>query len=217
MNTERLEISRLFKPWDTVIELADALPQDSWMLVGGLMTQAYAMLAGYSSRATSDVDLLIDLMASPSSISKVVRRLEHMGFSAKEPGIRGSAFHRMTRDDLVVDILVADHLPASRVRAARVNSWPVMEIPGGAQAISRKMNLVLIHEDGESVLQMPSLLGALVLKAAAFCADRRDRHRHLDDVALLSSLIEDHKGCISELHGSDFKTVSYTHLTLPTN
>ncbi|MEG1561520.1 MAG: hypothetical protein RR323_03855, partial [Raoultibacter sp.] len=52
---------------------------------------------------------------------------------------------------------------------------------------------------------IPNLLGALVLKSAAYCADWRDRHRHLDDVALLSSLITDHKEVLDELHGSDRK------------
>ena len=64
MSTASLSVSKRLKPWDAVIELADTLPAGSWMLVGGLMTQAHAMLAGYSSRATTDVDVLIDVMAS---------------------------------------------------------------------------------------------------------------------------------------------------------
>lgn len=175
------------------------------MLVGGLMTQAHAMLAGYSSRATTDVDVLIDVMASSANVGKVVRGLESIGFELREPGLRGSAFHRMARENLVADVLVADYLPRSLARATKVNSWQIMEIPGGAQAIERKMDLLLVHEDGESILQIPDLLGALVLKAAAYCADRRDRHRHLDDAALLASLIDDHKSCVARLHGSDGK------------
>lgn len=59
------------------------------MLVGGLMTQAHAMLAGYESRATQDIDLLIDVMANTSNISMVVRQLQVMGFDLQEPGLRG--------------------------------------------------------------------------------------------------------------------------------
>lgn len=62
-----------------------------------------------------------------------------------------------------------------------------------------------VVESGNTRICIPNLLGALVLKSAAYCADRRDRHRHLDDVALLLSLITDHKEILNELHGSDRK------------
>lgn len=205
MKCAELKISKLMKPWDIVIKLGDSLSVDSWTLIGGLMTQAHAMIAGYQSRATMDVDVLVDVMASTSNISAVVKQLESMGFTLKEPGLRGTAFHRMTRGAPVVDILVADHLPSGKARSAKINRWPMMEIAVGAQAIERSMNLVLIHEDGSTRIRIPDLLGALVLKSAAYCAGRRDRHRHLDDIALLASLATDHKSCIEQLHGSDRK------------
>ena len=203
MECAELKVSKLMKPWDVVIELGDGLPEGSWALVGGLMTQAHAMIAGCQSRATVDVDVLVDVMASTSNISAVIKQLESMGFALKEPGLRGTAFHRMTRGALVADILVADHLPSGKARSAKVNGWPMMEIAGGAQAIERGMGLALAHEDGSTRIRIPDLLGALVLKSAAYCADRRDRRRHLDDIALLASLVTDHKGCIERLHGSD--------------
>ena len=143
------------------------------------------------------------IFTSTPNISTVIKQLESMGFALKEPGLRGTAFHRMTRGALVADILVADHLPSGKARSAKVNGWPMMEIAGGAQAIERGMDLALIHEDGSTRIRIPDLLGALVLKSAAYCADRRDRRRHLDDIALLASLVTDHKGCIERLHGSD--------------
>ena len=199
MECAELKVSKLMKPWDVVIELGDGLPEGSWALVDGLMTQAHAMIAGYQSRATVDVDV----MASTSNISAVIKQLESMGFALKEPGLRGTAFHRMTRGALVADILVANHLPSGKARSAKVNRWPMMEIADGAQAIERGMDLALIHEDGSTRIRIPDLLGAPVLKSAAYCADRRDRRRHLDDIALLASLVTDHKGCIEQLHGSD--------------
>lgn len=205
MGCAELKISKLMKPWDIVIELGENLPEGSWMLIGGLMTQAHAMIAGYQSRSTVDVDVLVDVMASTSNISAVVRQLGNMGFALKEPGLRGTAFHRMTCGARIVDILVADHLPSGKARSAKVNRWPMMEIAGGAQAIERGMDLALAHEDGSIRIRTPDLLGALVLKSAAYCADRRDRHRHLDDIALLASLVTDHKGYIERLHGSDRK------------
>lgn len=81
----------------------------------------------------------------------------------------------------------------------------MMEIAGGAQAISRKMELVIEHGGDKSRVCISNLLGAIVLKSAAYCADRRDRHRNLDDVALFSSLITNHKAVLDDLHGSDRK------------
>ena len=136
MECAELKVSKLMKPWDVVIELGDGLPEGSWALVGGLMTQAHAMIAGYQSRATVDVDVLVDVMASTSNISAVIKQLGSMGFALKEPGLRGTAFHRMTRGALVADILVADHLPSGKARSAKVNRWPMMEIAGGPRRSS---------------------------------------------------------------------------------
>lgn len=44
-----------------------------------------------------------------------------------------------------------------------------------------------------------------MLKAAAYISDNREKDRHLEDVALLSSLITDHRKELLRLHGSDLK------------
>ena len=83
-----------------------------------------------------DVDVPVDVMASTSNISAVIKQLESMGFALKGPGLRGTAFHRMTRGALVAGILVADHLPSGKARSAKVNRWPMMEIAGGPRRSS---------------------------------------------------------------------------------
>lgn len=79
MQSAVLEMNYVVEPWGSVIELAEELPFGSWMLVSGLMTQAHAMLAGYESRATHDIDLLIDVMVSASKVSSVVEGLKSLG------------------------------------------------------------------------------------------------------------------------------------------
>ena len=111
MQSAELNMDPMVRPWDTVGEISDLIPMESWMLVGGLMTQAHAMLAGYESRATHDINVLIDVMASASNVSYVVKKLQEVGFEPQEPGVRGTAFHRMRRGALIADVLVADHLP----------------------------------------------------------------------------------------------------------
>jgi hypothetical protein len=112
-------------PWNTVIKIAQTINPESWILVGGLMTQTHAMIAGYHSRATTDIDMLIDVMADVKSINTIVSKLEDMDFKKQEPGLRGTAFHRMVQNNLIVDVLVADHLPKGAKSKAKVGSAPV--------------------------------------------------------------------------------------------
>ena len=90
----------------------------------------------------------------------------------------------------------------------------LLQASGGAQAVDRKM--LVSFEESESLLNfwMPDLLGALVLKSAAYSADNRDRGRHLDDVALLASLITDVASERDRLRGSDKKRLRSTWTAL---
>lgn len=205
MPIRQLKVTESIPAWKTVLDIAEIIPSKSWVLVGGLMTQAHAEFAGLESRATSDVDLLVDLLAKSSRASAVVRALEQIGFEPQEPGLKGSAFHRMVKDDLIVDILVADHLPSGKQKAARVNRWPMLEAPGGAQAIERKEQIEVTSNERSATIYIPNLLGALVLKCAAYATDKRDPHRHLEDVAVLASIATNHAEILQQLHGSDKK------------
>jgi hypothetical protein len=207
MQELRIKVSDIenLPPWNTVLSLIDELNPDSWLLVGGLMVQMHAMIAGYQSRATKDIDMLVDVMADTSNVKQVITTLERIGFEKREPGLRGAAFHRLRMKDLSIDVLIADHLPSGKRKSAVVDVWPMMEIAGGAQAIERRMSIVIETRRGDKRLFIPNLLGALILKSAAYGADRRNRDRHLEDVALLASFITDHADTIRSLHGSDKK------------
>jgi len=195
-------------PWPVVIEIASALPAGSWVLVGGLMVQLHARAAGVEEvRPTHDVDALIDVMAAGVSMAGITAALTAMGFDVVEPGWPESPVHRLRRDHDVIDVLVADHLP-KRVQP-RLHHHPVMALDGGAQALARTQQVVIGHEGGTVELTVPDLLGALVLKAAAHMADRRDRERHLRDAALLASLITDHRRELGRLQGSDRKRLRH--------
>ena len=195
----------ILPPWDTVVEIATRINPEKWLLVGGLMVQAHAMVAGRYVRATSDIDMLIDVMADTKNIHAVIHGLESLGFELKEPGLRGTAFHRMMKEELIVDLLISDHLPSNKRKLSVVNRWPMLEVSGGAQAVERKSRLNILSDDSSVSVIIPDLLGALIMKAAASISDTRDTERHLQDVALLSSLVKDHVALINRLHGSDKK------------
>ena len=73
----------------------------------------------------------------------------------------------------------------------RLRGRDMVRIEGGSQALRRTVNAVLDINSGErTVVSVPSPLGAVVLKAAAYTSDRRDHDRHLfDAVALLANII----------------------------
>jgi hypothetical protein len=82
-------------PWPLLIEVLAVPGTDGWALVGGLMTQVHAKLAGVSpNRTTNDVDLLVDVLTRRSSVTSVVAGLRTLGFEPQEPGWPRSPFHR---------------------------------------------------------------------------------------------------------------------------
>jgi len=205
----RLEFpyAQLMPPWDVVGEIASAIEQDSWLLVGGLMVQAHAMIAGLESRATVDVDMLIDVLADTQNIDRVIGGLKDLGFQLQEPAFRKSPIYRLRRDDQIVDVLIAEHLPSGKRKAAKIGQLPLLEALGGAQAVDRKM-LASFEDAGHmKSFWMPDQLGALILKSAAYSSDNRDRSRHLSDVALLASLINNLASERERLRGSDKKRI----------
>ena len=194
------------RPWLRLIELSDHLPANSWMLVGGLMTQAHAMAAAVDAlRPTTDVDIIINIGAGQNHLHAVVGALRAIGYELVEGLSRTSPTHRLLRDGRDrVDIAVADHLPPSV--SARVGRREVFRMPGGTQAAQRAVPL---HVQGTAnVASVPSALGALVLKGAAYMQDSRDADRHLLDAAAIAATIADPLRLVAELRGSDRKRLS---------
>jgi len=195
-------------PWPLLLEVARSTHADMWVLVGGLMVQAHALLAGVRpTRVTTDVDMLLDFLTRDASTGTVVADLLALGFTPQEPGWPDAPFHRFTRGTDVIDLVVPDHLP-SRIQA-RVLRRPVMAVDGGAQALERTMTVTLADGDRPVAVVIPDVLGALVFKAAAAMTDRRDNTRHLRDGALLAGLVTDYASERSRMHGHDHKRLCY--------
>jgi hypothetical protein len=90
----------------------------------------------------------------------------------------------------VVDVVIADH-PAPSVEE-KMRSRDMVKIEGGTQALRRTANYRLEIAKGEHIIiSVPRPFGALILKAAAYKSDTRDRARHLQDAAVLLACIED--------------------------
>ncbi|BDR55194.1 hypothetical protein KIMH_13050 [Bombiscardovia apis] len=190
-----VDIPSAGNPWNLVYRLAEAQSDSAWLLAGGLMVDVHAKLAGLESRPTTDADFLIDIVSECNSATRLQRVLEKEGFQL-QPGTFTSYTTRMVAPEngSTVDLLVADHLPKNLQRYAKFagDSNPVLPMPGGAQALQRRMEVVLRDHQRQVTIFVPNVLGALILKGAAWQNDHLGHQgRHLQDAALLASIIED--------------------------
>lgn len=64
-----------------------------------------------------------------------------------------------------------------------------MEVPGGTQALARTERVTIVHEGRQGTLPRPTLLAAIVSKAAA--TGLPHPQRHFRDLALLLCLVDD--------------------------
>lgn len=164
-----------------LVEVAQAVPSEQWVLVGGLMVHAHAIRAGMDPvRHTSDLDVLIDITAA--RISEVAGPLQAAGFEALEPTGSGP-FHRFKREHDIVDVMV----PSTASDAFRWRGRGVLRSPGARQALERRDHYTVTGRSGGAsvVVDVPDSTGAIVAKAAAYTVDTRDRERHLEDLVVL--------------------------------
>jgi len=133
--------------------------------------------------------------------------------STAETTLRTASFAVQTVVDLVtdappdqVDVLIADH-PAPRV-IETLRGRELIRIEGGTQALRRTINATFEIVPGTpSTVSVPRPLGALILKAAAYTADSRDRDRHLFDAAALLACIDDPIAERTDFAGSDQRRI----------
>jgi len=210
------------RPWPAVKELAAELPTESWTLVGGLMTQLHTIHNGLGIvRPTNDVDIVLHIETTrglPAQTASVLRSIGYELRDSTDP--RDNTAHRFVRGgdviDLVtsspepdgdeardvVDVLIADH-PAPRV-TGKLLGRDMVRIEGGTQALKRTINARMEIDAGTvTTISVPRPFGAVILKAAAYRTDSRDRARHLADAAALLACVEDPFAEREDLTGSD--------------
>ncbi|WP_425309867.1 hypothetical protein AADG42_14225 [Ammonicoccus fulvus] len=171
--------------------------------------------------------MVLHVETTPGVAASVSRQLESLGYALDIPlDERNGTAHRFRRDsaivDLtaaatdVVDVLVADH--AAPRAAQQLRGRRMVAIEGGTQALRRTINATLQILPGViTTVSVPRPLGAVILKAAAYRADSRDRERHLQDAALLLSVIPDPYAAREELAGSDRSRLLTLERALPEN
>lgn len=172
------------------------------------MVQLHAAIANVPvNRPTTDVELVLHVETGAVTGPEVSRTLSQLGYELQLPVHKDSPSHRFSRqrDGLVetVDVMVADH--GISKPPLTIGGRAPFQVSAGTQALKRTANCQILDSAGTVIatLSIPNALAALVLKGAAYREDTRDRGRHLEDAALLSTIISDPLARVVELQGSD--------------
>lgn len=200
-------------PWPNVAEIEAVLPHQKWTLVGGLLAQLHGIHRGIDAlRPTRDVDMVLHIETARGLAAETARALESLGYEFV-PSIddRNHTAHRFKRREStidlvaggdVVDVLIADH-PAPKM-IEKLHGKSMVRIEGGTQALKRTIHARLEIVPGTAtVVSVPSPFGAVILKAAAYQTDSRDKGRHITDAALLLAVIDDPYAERAGFAGSD--------------
>lgn len=197
--------------WTAVLDLADGIPSVPWTVVGGQMVFLHALEHGAPlPRISEDVDAAVDVRARPRAVREVVACLHALGFRPVGTSREGRT-HRFERDQhgssVVFDVLVPRGL-GPRADTVTVPPGRAFPAPGVGQALARTELIPVRHRGRSGWVPRPSLLGAIVSKAAAAAVDRVDTARHLQDVAFLCGLVADPFAMADALGATDRRRLS---------
>ncbi|UFU04653.1 hypothetical protein LQF12_10015 [Ruania suaedae] len=192
------------------------------------MTQLHTVHHGLGIvRPTNDVDIVLHIETRRGVPNAVATALEATGYRF-QPSIdeHNKTAHRFVRGsstvDLVasaaedqVDVLIADH-PAPRV-IEKLRGHDMIRMEGGTQALRRTVDarLEIVPAANATTISVPRPFGAVILKAAAYFTNSRDRARHLFDATALLACIDDPFAERTTLTGSDSRRIATLARNLP--
>ena len=188
--------------WWFLLDLTAEEPH-ACLLVGGQMVHVLIVEhGGEPVRTTVDVDVVVNVRIRPDgtrwlSSWLTARAFEFAGASPDGVGHRFTRPATLGPGTVIFDVLGPDGL-GSRTSLTTAPPARTIEVPGATQAL-RRSELVAISATGAGArdvrmgqVRRPSLLGALVAKAAATTiAARSNPERDWQDAAILSTLIDD--------------------------
>jgi len=175
--------------WWALLDLHERMPS-GWALIGGQMVHLHCAERGTSPmRPTDDADVGIDVRAYPVGLARFTGILQEIGFQADGTTWRGHQ-HRWVRNGVAVDVLIPRGLRSESRARRTVTGATTLEAPGVQQAVDRveDVDVAIMGRDG--AVPRPTLLGALVAKAAALeIPIDPGRKRHMHDFVVLTTLI----------------------------
>jgi hypothetical protein len=174
--------------WQAIAELAERVPIDQWVAVGGQMVAVHAALAGFDPpRVTDDGDVVVDVRtAGRDAMGRVARTLVDVGFTVLSSPDNVTRF---VRGQASIDLLAPEGIGA---KATTGPPGHAVQAPDATQAIARRRLVTVdwVHE--RTTISCPSLLGAIIAKAAGskeiISLTSNERLKHQGDFVFLLSL-----------------------------
>jgi hypothetical protein len=196
--------------WHRLLDLAE-LTNAPWTLIGGQMVLLHSLERGHvPPQISQDGDIIGNVRADPAALTSLAADLERLGFDLEAITPEGVG-HRYVRDSddvtVTIDLLAPEGL-GSNTSLHTTRPARTLEVPGGTQALQRSGPVLVIHEGRVVALPRPSLLGAVVAKAAA-CGLGGDVSRHHRDLALLCAFVEDPFAMRDEFTRKDRQRLRY--------
>lgn len=148
--------------WEAIAQLSGLVPVDRWAVVGGQMVAIHAALSGVEPpRVTDDGDVVVDVRAfGRKAMRSAASALMSIGFTSSESP---EGVTRFERDHAKIDLLAPEGIGAN---AITIPPGHAIQAPGATQALERTVRVRVSWDAGDVVIRCPSLLGAIVAKAA---------------------------------------------------
>lgn len=174
--------------WSVLLDLEESEPMP-WVLVGGQMTMLHCYEHGFDPvRATDDGDVVIDVWADRNALNRTSDLLRARDFALEQTSDQFA--YRFRRDTAVLDVLAPEGVDRQRQIPA-IGRRPALAVEGANRALSLAERVPVHLGERSGYVRRPSLLGALVIKAAAAVTDSRNPERHRQDLVVLGYLALD--------------------------
>jgi hypothetical protein len=175
--------------WLGLLDLHSRL-SEGWTLIGGQLVHLHCAERGrFPLRPTNDADTVIDVRADPGMLHTFTGTLTDLGFRAVGITAEGRQ-HRWVRGPASIDVLLPDGLGERANQRRGVTGSPTLPTAGGTQALQRSETVEVTVDGRTGQVRRPTLVGALVVKAAAHSnPGDHDRRRHRWDFVVLVGLI----------------------------
>lgn len=175
--------------WRGLLDVAPLLPEQSWCVVGGQMVFLYCCEREVAvNRPTDDGDVVLDVRDRPGILLAFTAALKDVGFESAGASPEGHQ-HRWVRDEAQIDVLIPTQLGERAAKREGVTGGTTLATPGAQQALDRSAPVLVETDRASGTVWRPSMIGALVAKAAAFSVQDAERNRHLVDFAVLASMV----------------------------
>jgi hypothetical protein len=175
--------------WQALADLAEAIGDaGDWCLIGGLMVHLHAVEHRGESRSTMDIDLLGNARTRPSMTERLASTLKGLGAAMAMPSVTSpQTGYVFELDGAVVEVLGSEGLEKD---PNTIGAFTTIQVAGSNQALRRAELVALSVSGGDPVpIRVPSLLGAILLKARAMHAAPRKLGEHRQDLIRLLSFV----------------------------